>query len=203
MRILYADDMWVNQQVVKRMLEPKGVTVDLAEHGIAAVEMAARARYDVIILDRMMPMMDGLEAADLIRASLNTPIYMVTGDEELSQEDISYPVLQKPITEEMLMRVLGGVSTVEGGTRTVSDKVRRIYLEEMEELLEVLPGLRTNDPALFITKVHGIKSASRQVGETGVANLAEVIELAGKKEDWESVDIHLSTLLEKMKSRIV
>ena len=185
------------------MLEPKGVTVDLAEHGIAAVEMAARARYDVILLDRMMPMMDGLEAADLIRASLNTPIYMVTGDEELSQEDISYPVLQKPITEEMLMRVLGGVSTVEGGTRTVSDKVRRIYLEEMEELLEVLPGLRTNDPALFITKVHGIKSASRQVGETGVANLAEVIELAGKKEDWESVDIHLPTLLEKMKSRIV
>ena len=85
----------------------------------------------------------------------------------------------------------------------MSDKVRRIYLEEMEELLEVLPGLRTNDPALFITKVHGIKSASRQVGETGVANLAEVIELAGKKEDWESVDIHLPTLLEKMKSRIV
>lgn len=199
MRILYADDMWVNQQVVKRILEAKGVTVDLAEHGIAAVEMAARARYDVILMDRMMPMMDGLEAADLIRASLNTPIYIVTGDEELSWDDIPYPVLQKPITEEMLMKVLGGASTVGAGTQTVSDKIRQIYLEEMEELLEILPSLRTQDPSLFVTKVHGIKSASRQVGEIGVGNLAETIELAGKEGDWEKVDIHLPTLLDKMK----
>lgn len=66
-RILVAEDNAVNQRVAVKMLERLGCRVDVAADGREAVAMARRFRYDLVFMDCLMPEMDGLEAAALIR----------------------------------------------------------------------------------------------------------------------------------------
>jgi PAS domain S-box-containing protein len=67
--ILVAEDNPVNQVVVTGMLQRLGRHFDLAVNGREAVEACARADYDLILMDCMMPEMDGLEATRAIRAA--------------------------------------------------------------------------------------------------------------------------------------
>ncbi|MGB6452477.1 MAG: PAS domain-containing protein [Steroidobacteraceae bacterium] len=81
-RVLVVEDNGVNQQVTRRFLERLGCEVEIAENGQRAVEFCARARYDLILMDVQMPVMDGLAATREIRrhetAERRTPIIALT-----------------------------------------------------------------------------------------------------------------------------
>jgi two-component system sensor histidine kinase/response regulator len=66
--ILLVEDQAVNRTLVLRILEKLGHAADVAEDGVAAVEMAAQHRYGLILMDCQMPRMDGIEATIAIRA---------------------------------------------------------------------------------------------------------------------------------------
>ena len=68
-RVLVAEDNRINQVIATRLLETLGLTVDVVADGGAAVEAAGRIRYDVVLLDCQMPVLDGFEAARQIRAA--------------------------------------------------------------------------------------------------------------------------------------
>jgi CheY-like chemotaxis protein len=65
--VLLAEDNLINQKVACAILTREGCTVDVAENGVQAVEMAAANGYDLIMLDCQMPEMDGYQAAAAIR----------------------------------------------------------------------------------------------------------------------------------------
>jgi two-component system sensor histidine kinase/response regulator len=81
-RVLVAEDNPVNQLVTRRLLEQRGFDVDIAADGREAVEMHARASYELIFMDCQMPELDGYDATRAIRAregaERRTPIIALT-----------------------------------------------------------------------------------------------------------------------------
>ncbi len=85
MRILLAEDEKALSRAVVTVLEKKGgYDVDAAYDGVEAVEKAREYVYDAIVMDIMMPKMDGITALKLLRREGNTtPIIMLTAKAEL------------------------------------------------------------------------------------------------------------------------
>ncbi len=82
MKILVVDDEQVLVKGIKFNLENEGYTVETAYDGEAAVELAKSNDFDLLILDLMMPKLDGLSACMKIREFSNVPIIMLTAKSE-------------------------------------------------------------------------------------------------------------------------
>jgi len=112
LKILLVEDISVNQELAVIMLGRLGHSVDVAEDGLKAVDMAASRPYDMIFMDLQMPHMDGLEATQsLRRLGITTPIVAMTasamkGDRELCIGSGMDGYLTKPIKLSELCRVL-------------------------------------------------------------------------------------------------
>ena len=68
-RILVVDDNAINLKVSEGLLKPYGAAVDTAAGGEDAVRMVHKTKYDLVLMDHMMPDMDGTEATGIIRSS--------------------------------------------------------------------------------------------------------------------------------------
>ena len=82
MKILVVDDEKLLVKGIKFNLENEGYEVDVGYDGEMAVSMARSGNYDLIILDLMMPLKDGLEACQEIRQFSTVPIIMLTARSE-------------------------------------------------------------------------------------------------------------------------
>ena len=90
MRILVVDDEKLLVKGVKFNLENEGYEVECAYDGASAVELARNGRFDLIILDVMMPELDGQEACMRIREFSNVPIIMLTAKGEDTDKIIGF-----------------------------------------------------------------------------------------------------------------
>jgi signal transduction histidine kinase/CheY-like chemotaxis protein len=106
--VLVAEDNPINMLVVCKMLEKWNVVVHKAKDGSEAVELVAKNKFDIILMDLQMPIMDGLTATKFIREQNNSiPIIALTAttDESLTQnlrEKGINDIVQKPFVPEDL-----------------------------------------------------------------------------------------------------
>ncbi|MEZ4637463.1 MAG: response regulator [Caldilineaceae bacterium] len=114
-RILLAEDNPVNQKVAVRMLERLGYRVDIAANGIEVLDGLQRQRYDVILMDVEMPELDGIEAAEHIRALENRveQPYIIAmtagamqGDRDRCLDAGMDDYLSKPVRKEDIVHAL-------------------------------------------------------------------------------------------------
>ncbi len=76
-RVMLVEDLPVNQLLFKKILEKNGQQVVIAQNGLEAVELFPTAHWDMILMDVLMPTMDGLQATVLIRFIEETETYRV------------------------------------------------------------------------------------------------------------------------------
>lgn len=85
--VLIVDDEPMTQDLLRLMLEPAGFRVTGAEHGLEALEKVKENKPDIMILDVMMPYMDGITVCKKIRSNVETadlPIIMLSGKTHLN-----------------------------------------------------------------------------------------------------------------------
>lgn len=125
-KILVVDDEFRIREIIKKYAEFEGHTVEEAVDGMQAVEICRKNKYDLIIMDVMMPELDGFSACKEIRKTSDTPIIMLSarGEEydkihgfELGTDD--YVV--KPFSPKELMMRVNAVIKRSTGQKTEKD----------------------------------------------------------------------------------
>ncbi|HTI67215.1 MAG TPA: PAS domain S-box protein [Caulobacteraceae bacterium] len=123
LRILMAEDSPDNCTIALAYLEDTPYLIDVAETGVVACEMFKAGRYDLVLMDRQMPLMDGLTATRTIRAwettngRAPTPIIALTasalkGDRETCLAAGCTAYLTKPIKQDVLLQAIRDYSAV-------------------------------------------------------------------------------------------
>ena len=81
-KVMVAEDIPLNQLLMKTLLDDFGFECDIAANGKLAVEMLRAKSYDIILMDLQMPEMNGFEATEYIRYTMNSsvPIIALTAD---------------------------------------------------------------------------------------------------------------------------
>ena len=124
MRILVVEDEKRLNRIISEALEDEGYSVDSCFNGLDALDYAAGADYDVIILDIMMPKMDGLEVVRRLRTGGNsTPVLFLTARDSVADrvtglESGGDYYLVKPFDFQELMAVVRVMTRKYTGNRS-------------------------------------------------------------------------------------
>ena len=126
-RILLVEDNEINQQVAREILEDAGFAVSIANDGGEAVSMVMDKRFDAVLMDVQMPVMDGYDATRRIRSDTrfrDLPIiamtaHAMTGDRETSLQAGMNDHITKPIDSDQLFSAL--LRWIEPGQREIPE----------------------------------------------------------------------------------
>ena len=204
MKILVVDDEKVLVKGIKFNLESEGYQVEVGYDGQAAVDLARDGAFDLIILDLMMPKIDGLQACMRIREFSNVPIIMLTakgedadklmGFESGADDYITKPfnILELKARIRALLRRAGMAQQEAGGGRLTAGHItldaderstwkgkERVELTAKEfDLMELL-----------------MRNPGRVYSRENLLNIVWGYEYAG---DYRTVDVHVRRLREKL-----
>ena len=203
MRILVVDDEKLLVKGIKFNLENEGYQVDAGHDGLEAVELAKTGNYDLIILDVMMPELDGLEACMRIREFSTVPIIMLTargedmdkviGFEYGADDYITKPfnILELKARVRALLRRAALVNNSAGSVLTVGHitlDIERRAAEKNGELVELT--VKEFDVFELLAKNPG-----RVFSRENLLNIVWGYEYHG---DIRTVDVHIRRLREKL-----
>nr|BBH89899.1 DNA-binding response regulator [Thermosporothrix sp. COM3] len=220
MKILVIEDEANIVQVLRLYLEQAGYTVISAEDGIAGIELHAREKPDLVILDLMLPMLDGMEVCRRIRSWANTPILMLTArqgeDDRIAGLEVGADdYLVKPFSprevvsrvKAILRRTTGMASHPEQKTEREEQVAKPEQAEELhyDNLLINIPARRVtiNGQEISLTVkefdllVTLAKAPDRVFTREALLNQIWGYSYLG---DGRTVDVHIGTLRKKLEA---
>ncbi len=207
MRILVVDDEKLLVKGIKFNLENEGYTVETAFDGEEALRLAREMQFDLIILDLMLPKIDGLEVCRRVREFINTPIIMLTAKGEDMDKLIGFEYgaddyITKPFNiMELKARIRAILRRAGSGDR--AEQSRRIKVGPVE-----LDGYERN---VYVDGRHVVltakefdllemlmRNAGRVYSRENLLNIVWGYEYPG---DIRTVDVHIRHLREKIERK--
>ena len=203
MKILVVDDERTLVKGIKFNLENEGYEVECAYDGAAAVELSREGKLDLIILDLMMPEVDGLEACMRIREFSNVPVIMLTAKSEDADKLMGFEcgaddyltkpfnILELKARVRALLRRAAGVQRNRGSILTAGG----ITLNTEER-----SAARGDQPVDLTAKEYDLvellmRNPRRVYSRENLMNVVWGYSYAG---DYRTVDVHIRRLREKL-----
>ncbi|MCL2426437.1 MAG: response regulator transcription factor [Oscillospiraceae bacterium] len=203
MNILVVDDEKLLVKGIKFNLENEGYNIDVAYDGLEAVELARSGKYNLIILDVMMPELDGLEACMRIREFSTIPIIMLTARSEDMDKIMGFEYgaddyITKPFN---ILELKARVRALLRRSALVSNEVDSV-LHVGHIMIDTEKRIATkNDEQVELTvKEFDVfellaKNAGRVYSREALLNVVWGYEFQG---DIRTVDVHIRRLREKL-----
>ena len=210
LRILLAEDSADNCLVTMAYLEDTPYQIEIAETGAIACDMFMAQTYDLVLMDRQMPVMDGLTATQKIRAwekengRSPTPIFALTasalkGDREMCLAAGCTAFLTKPIKQSVLLRAIRELSSNPVSSHQSNSGLKHIIAERSESRIALqrpayLQNCRQNvadlsdalDRSDFETVTiigHNMSGTGGMFGFQEITDLGAALELSAKNQD--------------------
>jgi len=204
MKILVVDDERLLVKGIKFNLENEGYQVETAFDGKTAVELVRNGNFDLVILDLMMPEIDGLEACMRIREFSNVPVIMLTARSEDADKIIGFECgaddyITKPFNILELKARIRAMLRRAGGTRQ-SEQANKITVGGLTLDMEQRVALRGGEIVDLTAKEYDLiellmKNPRRVYSRENLMNVVWGYAYAG---DYRTVDVHIRRLREKL-----
>jgi PAS domain S-box-containing protein len=210
LHILLVEDSPDNRTITAAYLQDTPYQVEVAENGAIAYEKFTAGHYDVVLMDRQMPVMDGLTATRAIRdwertnRRPATPIIALTasalkGDQEKCVAAGCTAYLTKPIKQEVLLQAIkehsigASLSAKEESSREetilvhpdpkFADLIPGFLLNRRHDVIAMLDALDRGDFETVENLGHGMKGAGGSWGFQGITDFGAALEQAAKSID--------------------
>jgi PAS domain S-box-containing protein len=210
LHILLVEDSPDNRTITLAYLRDTPYRVEIAENGAVAYERFTAGHYDLVLMDRQMPVMDGLTATRAIREWERanhrppTPIVALTasalkGDQEQCMAAGCTAYLTKPIKQEVLLQAIKEHSIVahpplseESGRRDTilvrvnprfADLIPAFLHNRRQDVIAILKALDRRDFETVESLGHGMKGAGGSWGFQAITDMGGALEQAGERAD--------------------
>ena len=221
LHILLAEDSPDNCTITIAYLEATPYTIDIAETGELACKMFMAGNYDLVLMDRQMPVMDGLAATRTIRAweqaqgRKPAPIIALTasalkGDREMCLSAGCTAFLTKPIRQNVLLQAIREYTSPDySSTRNVSarfesapmamntkfaSRAPEFLLNCQKNVVALMQALDINDFQTVKYLSHGMRGAGGMFGFPAITDICAAIQEAAECLNNKSSRKHLSLL---------
>ncbi len=108
-KVLAAEDVTLNQLLIRTQLTDFDFQCDIVENGKVAIEKLKANSYDIILMDLMMPVMNGFEATEFIRNTMNSKVPIIALTADVTTVDLAKckafgmdDYISKPVDENIL-----------------------------------------------------------------------------------------------------
>jgi len=219
-RVLVAEDTPELQLLERKLIESTGADVEFANDGEEAVAMALEQPYDLVLMDMLMPKMDGVEATRLLRSTgLETPIYALTANAMQHHRDQFDDAgcdgfLTKPIDRFALLEVLRahleaddreGSAIEQAASGSLDDVVdpemMEVFLRRLQEAAQELKQYYEDGAWDELRRVvHTLKGTAATFGFPEITALAKEAEECLLSEQWDALKDGVDALQQTIKS---
>jgi len=207
MKILVVDDERLLVKGIKFNLENEGYQVETAFDGKTAVELVRNGNFDLVILDLMMPEIDGLEACMRIREFSNVPVIMLTARSEDADKIIGFECgaddyVTKPFNILELKARIRAMLRRSGSTRQNEQQSNLLTVGNLSLDTEQRVALRGDTVVELTAKEYDLiellmKNPRRVYSRENLMNVVWGYAYAG---DYRTVDVHIRRLREKLEA---
>ncbi|MDD4921114.1 MAG: ATP-binding protein [Bacteroidales bacterium] len=175
-KVLVAEDIALNQLLMKTILDDFGFERDIAENGKIAIEKLQNTAYDIILMDLQMPEMNGFEATDYIRNTMNSKVPIIALTADVTTVDLAKcravgmnDYIAKPVDERLLYSKIVGlvkkpIPIVEHKepVKNPDERVKCIDMEYLARRTKSNPVLMMEMIALYLEQTPPLISAMKQ-----------------------------------------